>query len=904
MDPDANSIDNQAAGLTIGNGADGTGTVTVSAGGKLRIDGSAGPGPNDFLNIAVGGGKGTLTVTGAGSGVDVVGINTVLQVGRSGTGAVGSFSVLAGATASALYTNIGRDGASGTMTIDGAGSTLTQSGVGGSQSFPPPTNGPGFANIGRNGATGSVTVSNGGQWLISDGGGDARVAQASPGIGIGRDANATGTLLITGAGSKVEIVATSMSPAAGVGDNFNPFMAVGYDNPGTSSGTLNVEAGGKLVMTGNAVSTLANSRTTNLNIGGRSGTAGTGTATVTGTGSEIIVQGNDAYIGVGREAGSTGTLNVLAGGKVSSTSLAIGISATGTVNIDNATVELSGFRTNTDPVTGAGMTVGRGPGSNAALNMSNGAVMTITPTTYTSGFAVGGDSFLGGGTGAVTMSGGSSIVVGGPLIGNGATVGRTGTGSVTMSQASFIDMGTGGNIDFGRSPGGAGNLSLSGGSWLAANSIQFGGRNVVDPGGTGTGTVTGAGSVLRASGASGFLGVGINGTGTLNVLDQGKVEATILAIGRGGSGTGILAVDNALIELSGQQTSGSLAGAALVIGTGTGTGTANIGNGSVVTISNAGSDGASMSVGGSGIFPLGTGTLNLSGGSSIAISATPGQATANIGRSGVGIATLSGASTLDVGDGNVYVGRQSGSVGILSLAGGSTVNAGYVGVGVSQPYSGGVQTNGGTGIVVVNDSTINAGMFELGAGSVLTGHNGVLNVVGDVVIGGVISPGNSPGRLRINCNLIMLAGSQIVLEVSGSGSGYDIDELIIGSEATFDLASAQIVFSFLGNTDPNAFAASGGFNLDNFLRSATGDVTTGLSSTFATGQTWDDVVATAQITATSETYDITSFSYSGDGNISVTAVPTPVPEASTWAMLVVGLALLAGLSRRRQPAGS
>jgi T5SS/PEP-CTERM-associated repeat protein len=84
-------------------------------------------------------------------------------------------------------------------------------------------------------------------------------------------------------------------------------------------------------MTGNAVSTQANGRNTSMNIGGRSGTAAAGTATVTGAGSEIIVQGNDAQINVGREAGGNGTLNVFAGGKVSSTSLAVGISAIGTV---------------------------------------------------------------------------------------------------------------------------------------------------------------------------------------------------------------------------------------------------------------------------------------------------------------------------------------------------------------------------------------------------------------------------------------------------------------------------------------------------------------------------------------------------------------------------------------------
>ena len=138
-----NSVDNQVASITVGAGSGSTGSLTVSAGGKVLVDGRGGPGPNDFVNIGVNGGKGTVEVTGAGSAFDMLGVNTVLQVGRSGVtqdGLGSSFSVLAGATASALYFNVGRDGATGTVVIDGAGSKLSQVGVGTNQS--PGSNGP------------------------------------------------------------------------------------------------------------------------------------------------------------------------------------------------------------------------------------------------------------------------------------------------------------------------------------------------------------------------------------------------------------------------------------------------------------------------------------------------------------------------------------------------------------------------------------------------------------------------------------------------------------------------------------------------------------------------------------------------------------------------------------------
>lgn len=68
--------------------------------------------------------------------------------------------------------------------------------------------------------------------------------------------------------------------------------------------------------------------------------------------------------------------------------------------------------------------------------------------------------------------------------------------------------------------------------------------------------------------------------------------------------------------------------------------------------------------------------------------------------------------------------------------------------------------------MVVNGITINAGKFEIGGNGLLAGNNGVLNVGG-----GIVSPGISPGRLRINCNIITLPGSQMLLDVEDIGNG-------------------------------------------------------------------------------------------------------------------------------------
>jgi len=703
-----NSIDNSAAGITIGNRVGGDGKVTVTNGGKLRIDGTGGPGPNDFLNIASNGGNGTLAISGIGSAVDVVGVNPVVNVGRLGASAQGSFNILAGATASTLYLTVGRDGATGTMVIDGIGSQLNQIGV---NSNPSPNNGPAFANIGRDGGKGTVTVSNGGKWLISDGGGDGRSSGDTPGFTVGRGASSTGNMLITGPGSTVEVKGNSVNPQGGAGDNYNPFVWIGYDNAGTTTGTLTVEQGGKLILSGNSSSTVANARSTVFNVGGgvaRNPAAGRGTATIKGADSELVVQGVDGLINVGRNTGSTGTLNVQDGAKVSSTSLAVGISGTGTVNIDNASIALSGNRTDTEPSVGAGSTFGRGVGGDGTLDMKNGASFTITPTVSNGGLNFGGDVFLSGGAGKLTMSGGSSIVVNGPLSGNAVTIGRTGTAT----------------------------------------------------------------------------------------------------------------------------------------------------------------------------------------------------------------ADLSGESSITVTNGSLFVAREVGSSGTLILNANSVVDAGFVGVGVSAPGVGNaLGAKGGTGRLELNNSTINTKRFELGEGSVLTGNNGIISagVDGPVIIGGIVSPGNSPGRLRIKCDVTMLATSKLILEINdrdgGPGVDFDIDELIIGDDSKFDLTSLQIIFSFIGSTNPNEFAASeGGFSLDKFLLASGPDdeILGGLSTLFGNKRNpdtlnWGQAVNSKLFAFESSAYDVSEVSFDTEtGQIDITA-SARVPEPASFALVLLALAAM-GMARRRQAA--
>jgi hypothetical protein len=551
-----------------------------------------------------------------------------------------------------------------------------------------------------------------------------------------------------------------------------------------------------------------------------------------------------------------------------------------------------------------------------ALNISNGGQLEFRPTVSSAGMSIGGDQFLGGGIGTVTLSGGSSIVRSGPFSGIGINIGWTGTGTVLMTGGSYIDVGTG-NLSVAGSPpvgfnSGNGNLTFNSGSKLLAGTVNIGGSGDTSSGGLGSVTLSGADSELRAMASNGFLGVGRGGgTGTLSALSGAKISTISASIGRSG-GIGTLVVNNATYEATGQQTVTGGLGANLSIGlggaNGPGIGVASF-VGSTISIVNdsaLNADGgvatAALNLGGRKDLSGGSGTLLLSN-SQLNISAPNGLADINIGHSGTGTATLN-ASAVNAAGGNIYVAREVGSVGTLTMVNGSTIDAGFVGIGVSAKYDGVAQANGGTGTLVLNNSTIRTAGFELGAGSVLTGDGGTIEIIpssGDVVIGGTIAPGNSPGRLRIRCNVIMLPGSKVILEVSGNGNSldeYGIDELIIDGNATFNLASAQIEFSFLADTNPNNFAAIGGMNLDNFFRTETGNTTAGLSTKFAAGQSWSTTVDTSSITARSESaaYSNIQINYAGNGNVNVVAVPEP----STWGMLFAGLCAVGAVARRRR----
>lgn len=665
-----NTVDDGTAFLSAGTHTNSQATINITNGGKLIIDGTGSIGPYDGMNLAINGGRVDLTVSGAGSAVEVAGVNAFIGVGRSGTTGQVSFNVLAGASASAMFVNVGRDGARGSVMIDGAGSQMTLSGVG-------TVDGPAFATVGRDGGSGNVTVSNGGRWLITDAGADSRPSGYGPGINIGYGVGSTGKLEISGSGSTVEIVSTSLGLPPGVADNFNPYMSVGRDS--ASSGEFTVSDGGKLLLTGNAKTSLVDQRYTELHIGGRSNdvAGGIGIALVTGLGSEVRVAGTDAVVLVGQGPGSFGQLEVLDRGHVDAAGILVGYSgATGVLTIDNATMRASGgpFVTGS----GAGVAIGAGTGSVGVARLKNGAQISLSSDTADAGLSIGGNSLLAGGTGTLEMTGGSSI-------------------------------------------------EFSGSS---SRSLSVGAR-----------------------------------TGSI-------------------------------------------------------------------------------------------GQMSMTEGSSVVLGS----------------------------NGSAFIGRDVGASGAMAMRDGSTLSAGYVGIG-STP---GINT--GTGTLIVSNSSVTATTIEIGALGILGGNEGMIN--GTLINRGLIAPGESPGKIRINGGFINRDAGRLLLDVQSDGSdGFLTDALSLTLGSTYDFGEMQVIFNFVGDTDPNLFMASGDFDMDTFLLSRDGTTDSGLSSTFAPGTDWGDLFASSQFSAQADSFYVTELTFNANGSFNVVAVP--VPEPATWALALLGLAALA-----------
>lgn len=865
-------------GLFVGDG--GPGSLLADGGSWLR-SGSLLIGAG-----ASGNGNGSTLISGSGTRVELTGdgfapgVVNRLGVGEWGRGelTVADGALLDGrANASACLGEAhwcnnfvaNAAGSDGSFTVTGSGSRaqfLRGFYVGGVAVFRPPVDSFTFGTPGAS-STGRVQVLAGGE-LVTDWATLGLAPNTASATGAERSfAQAT----IDGAGSLWRVTGGTLEPERyarwDTATHTNAWAQVDISN----GGELRIEGDGRRYTV------------VNLSSGG-----GRTEMRIAGSGSRLHFEGESGVLQVANSGGASASLRLQDGALADGMFyLAVGRNGgTGTLELDGGSTLLR--------VDGSASAEARGSGGNAAayvhlgrdggngrVSLRNGArleVLNTSSTVYGTGMTLGVGAASAG---TLEILDGAQVLLRTSSVAPGSSteawnpelkVGREGSGRLLIAGGGQLHLegGAASTPDFGR-----GTALLIGGDYSWAPG-----------GGTGLATVEGSGSLLQVGGADALVGIGYGpqAMGRLTLRDGGRLQSTILVAGEGG-GTGVLSLQGASLALAGHHSGGLQSGAALVVGTGMGSvGHFSASDGSLITVSNPGSGGGGVTIGGTRSTAGGDGTMTLQA-STLRLDIAGDIGAMSVGRSGSGLLRLQDAAVLDLGANALYVGRESGADGTLIASGGSTVTAGWVGVG--RQRVGSADVDGGTATMVLNGASLFAQDVVIGSNGYLGGSAGAIHVSGSLVNHGIFSPGSSPGSFELDGNYVAGDGARLFLEVAYENGSFQTDLVRFGQGLA--LGSSRIEFRFLGDADPNAFQASGGFALASFLQQADG----------SGGWTVPDAALfdAVQFRARADAYIFTSFSFDAVDGAVFTAIP--VPEPGSWWLWLAGLGPLAARLRRQ-----
>ena len=761
---------------SLGVGVSGNASLSVQNGGKVA---------SGQVDLAVNSGTtGTVTVTDANSTLSNSG---ELEVGISGNG---SLSILNGGKVSNSQSDIAvNSGSTSSATVSGASSTWTNSGA---------------LNVGVTG-TGTLNVQTGGKVSSS---------QGSVGVNSGAEGTATvngtgstwsnsgnlsigmsgaGTLNVQSGGNvssgsgSIGGAAAGTATVSGANSSWTMGGSLNIGNANTGAATLNVQSGGTVSSgqtslgnssfnTGTVVVTGAGSNWTNGSV--VIGNNGTGQLSVLDGGTVTSTSQSVDYLGLSNASQGTATVDG-ANSQWSASSLTVGYSGTGTLNVQNGgtvntqnatEIGFSSLGVGTVKVTGTGSTwindnlvVGRlGQGT---LNVEAGAAMT-------SQFSIIAQASGGASTGIVNVTGpgsmwtianSGSLIVGdggygwlnvkngGKVINNAAgglltsplTVGNnaSGSGAVTVDGAGSTLSITSNTASIMVGDLGPGSLTIQNGGTFTSSG--FDSQLDIGNGGTGEVIVNGAGSTL--TGASTALYVGYGSTGSLTVQNGGHVSNSrgILGYANGSAGTATVTGVGSAWDLTNNLTIGNSGSASLNIND---SGQVNVGG--ALSISHAGAinlGGGTLNVGdNSGPIPLSGGASanfivdqSTGAAASATISGTNSKlvgdnSNAYVGYNGSGEMTIqNGGSAASL---QAFIGYNSGSDGTVTVTGtGSAwtvyqnLNLGVAGTGTmnidtgAKVYVGNAVDIGQSGTLNLNGGTLNSLQANMNPGSVLKG---------------------------------------------------------------------------------------------------------------------------------------------------------------------------------------
>jgi T5SS/PEP-CTERM-associated repeat protein len=548
----------------LGDGATGSGTATFDNS-TLTIDDSihdlivgwSGQGqmflqngasanvPNDvFIGYeTVSTGDNRLEITGGSSLNFGNNSDDDLNVGHRGNG---TLIVNDGSTVSGYFLSAGAvAGSTGNVTIDGSGTTANLQSL--------------FAG---NSGTGDVTVSGGAQMNLQ------MTGSTTANLTVGDSDVGVGTLTITGTNGTGTASTVTANRRAEIG---------GSNNESGGTGTLNIEAGGRLVTAGGVIG---------LKHANVAGAGGVGVVNVTGAGSRWE---SNAGFTVGDNG--QGDLNVTAGGYASTTSSLV-VGNGNTADDGTANVLVSGAGGGTPSTIDIQTQLRVGDDRAATMRIEDGAIVN-------SAIDGAAHAYIGN----ASSADGAEVIVDGATwnqFGARIRVGNNGGSAAAPSTLSVLNAGTVQNSGF-----------------LMIADTATSSHGLVE--------VIGNGSNITST----FGVVGDAGTGTINVLGGGVVTMTeSLDIAGTGSGRGTVLVSgtgsrlDVSIDMSVGRDNGSIGALTIAAGgsvnsaefrvaeSAGSTGTVNVqANG---TLSPA--TGSNMYVGGSSAGAGGNGILNVSGG--------------------------------------------------------------------------------------------------------------------------------------------------------------------------------------------------------------------------------------------------------------------------------------------------
>jgi fibronectin-binding autotransporter adhesin len=622
-------------------------------------------------------------------------------------------------------------------------------------------------------------------WLANDGG-----STASAVVQIGASLN-QGGVLVPVPPSATDIITTG-SPylAAGLGTTLNPVF---------DGGTLQLDSSGPVFsqnFTVNPTNGTIDAAGLNSTMSGvLSGPGGLTFMDSAGGGSVTLTNAN-LYAGATTISG--GAVLMLSGnGSIAASS---GVADSGTFDISGTTA-------------GAAIQSLSGNGIVALGNQT----LTLTNANDTFAGTIGGAGGLALTGGTETLSG-TNTYSGATGISSGATLALNGSGSIAASSG-VADNGT---LDISGTTTGAAIQSLSGSGTVALGNQTLTLTNASD---TFAGTIGGAGGLTLTggtetlSGMNGFTGAtGISSGATLALVGAGSIAASSGVIDNGTfnisgtssgasiqalSGNGAVALGNqnlALTSASGTF-SGSIAGTgnlaliggtAGLSGTNTFSGATGIGSAATLALIGTGSIAASSGV-------IDNGTLNISGTTA-----------------GASIQSLSGSGAVALGGQNLSLTNATGNfAGGIAGAGGLTLTGGNETLSGLNTFSGGSAIASGTSLSLSGTGSI--------ASSSVVADNGAFNISGTTA-GATIQSLSGNGTVVLgNQNLnLSNAGNTFTGAIVGTGgvavsggaealSGTNVftGATGIGTGATLALIGTGSIAASSGVVDSGAFSISG-----------------------------------------------------------------------------------------------